>query len=40
MPSDVVNKGDRVDVKLLGIDDKGRLQLSMKAAKAEQQKTN
>ena len=31
-PSDVVKEGDRVDVKLLAIDDRGRLQLSMKAA--------
>jgi polyribonucleotide nucleotidyltransferase len=31
-PSDVVSEGDRVSVKLLGIDDRGRLQLSMKAA--------
>lgn len=31
-PSDVVSEGDRVTVKLLGIDDRGRLQLSMKAA--------
>lgn len=32
-PSDVVKEGDKVDVKLLAIDDRGRLQLSMKAAK-------
>ncbi len=32
-PGDVVKEGDRVDVKLLAIDDRGRLQLSMKAAK-------
>ncbi len=32
-PSDVVKEGDRVDVKLVGIDDRGRLQLSMRAAK-------
>lgn len=31
-PSDVVKEGDKVDVKLLAIDDRGRLQLSMKAA--------
>lgn len=31
--SDVVKEGDLVDVKLLAIDDKGRLQLSMKAVK-------
>jgi polyribonucleotide nucleotidyltransferase len=31
-PSDVVSEGDRVKVKLLGIDERGRLQLSMKAA--------
>jgi polyribonucleotide nucleotidyltransferase len=31
-PSDVVKEGDRVDVKLIAIDDRGRLQLSMKAA--------
>ncbi len=35
-PSDVVKEGDKVTVKLLAIDDKGRLQLSMKAAKKEQ----
>ncbi len=29
-PSDVVKEGDKVDVKLVAIDDKGRLQLSMK----------
>jgi polyribonucleotide nucleotidyltransferase len=34
-PSDVVKEGDRVSVKLVAIDDKGRLQLSMKAAKRE-----
>jgi polyribonucleotide nucleotidyltransferase len=32
-PSDVVKEGDQVTVKLLAIDDRGRLQLSMKAAK-------
>jgi len=31
-PSDVVKEGDRVNVKLISIDDRGRLQLSMKAA--------
>jgi len=31
-PSDVVKEGDKVTVKLVGIDDRGRLQLSMKAA--------
>ncbi|HEX5797543.1 MAG TPA: polyribonucleotide nucleotidyltransferase [Candidatus Saccharimonadales bacterium] len=30
-PSDVVKEGDKVDVKLVAIDDRGRLQLSMKA---------
>jgi polyribonucleotide nucleotidyltransferase len=34
-PSDVVKEGDKVTVKLVGIDDRGRLQLSMKAAKRE-----
>lgn len=34
-PSDVVKEGDKVTVKLVAIDDKGRLQLSMKAAKRE-----
>lgn len=33
--TDVVNEGDKVDVKLLAIDDRGRLQLSMKAVKKE-----
>jgi polyribonucleotide nucleotidyltransferase len=32
-PSDVVHEGQTVDVKLVAIDDRGRLQLSMKAAK-------
>lgn len=32
-PKEVVNEGDQVTVKLTGIDDRGRLQLSMKAAK-------
>ncbi|MEX1995387.1 MAG: polyribonucleotide nucleotidyltransferase [Candidatus Saccharimonadales bacterium] len=35
-PSDVVKEGDKVTVKLVGIDDRGRLQLSMKAAAREQ----
>lgn len=34
-PSDVVKEGDLVDVKLVAIDDKGRLQLSMKEAVRE-----
>lgn len=34
-PSDVVSEGDKVDVKLLAIDERGRLQLSMKAAAKE-----
>jgi polyribonucleotide nucleotidyltransferase len=34
-PSDVVSEGDKVDVKLIAIDDRGRLQLSMKAAARE-----
>ncbi|HLC92035.1 MAG TPA: polyribonucleotide nucleotidyltransferase [Candidatus Saccharimonadales bacterium] len=34
-PSDVVNEGDRVTVKLVAIDDRGRLQLSMKAVARE-----
>ncbi|MBI1856774.1 polyribonucleotide nucleotidyltransferase [Candidatus Saccharibacteria bacterium] len=34
-PSDVVKEGDRVTVKLIAIDDRGRLQLSMKAAARE-----
>jgi polyribonucleotide nucleotidyltransferase len=34
-PSDVVGEGDLVTVKLLAIDDRGRLQLSMKAAARE-----
>jgi polyribonucleotide nucleotidyltransferase len=37
-PSDVVKEGDRVNVKLVAIDDRGRLQLSMKAAAREQGK--
>ncbi len=34
-PSDVVKEGDKVTVKLIGIDDRGRLQLSMKAVLRE-----
>lgn len=34
-PSDVVKEGDKVTVKLVAIDDRGRLQLSMKAATRE-----
>lgn len=34
-PSDVVNEGDKVTVKLVAIDERGRLQLSMKAAARE-----
>lgn len=34
-PSDVVKEGDKVNVKLVAIDDRGRLQLSMKAAQRE-----
>ncbi len=34
-PSDVVKEGDLVTVKLIAIDDRGRLQLSMKAAERE-----
>jgi polyribonucleotide nucleotidyltransferase len=34
-PSDVVKEGDRVTVKLVAIDDRGRLQLSMKAAQRD-----
>lgn len=33
--SDIVKEGDRVTVKLMAIDDRGRLQLSMKAATAD-----
>jgi polyribonucleotide nucleotidyltransferase len=35
-PRDVVKEGDLVTVKLTGVDDRGRLQLSMKAAVREQ----
>lgn len=38
--SDVVNEGDKVTVKLVAIDDRGRLQLSMKAAKRERNDGN
>lgn len=34
-PRDVVKEGDKVTVKLVGIDERGRLQLSMKAAAQE-----
>jgi polyribonucleotide nucleotidyltransferase len=34
-PSDVVKEGDKVTVKLVAIDDRGRLQLSMKAVTRE-----
>ena len=34
-PSDVVKEGDKVTVKLVSIDDRGRLQLSMRAAVRE-----
>lgn len=34
-PSDVLKEGDKVDVKLVGIDERGRLQLSMKAVARE-----
>src|SRR4029077_10694951 len=37
-PSDVLNEGDKVTVKLVAIDDRGRLQLSMKAAAREMDK--
>jgi polyribonucleotide nucleotidyltransferase len=37
-PSDVVKEGDKVTVKLVAIDDRGRLQLSMKAAQREKDK--
>lgn len=36
-PSDVVKEGDKVTVKLVAIDDRGRLQLSMKAAQRDLQ---
>lgn len=34
-PSDVLKEGDKVTVKLVAVDDRGRLQLSMKAAERE-----
>lgn len=37
-PSDVVSEGDAVTVKLVAIDERGRLQLSMKAAARERNK--
>ena len=37
-PSDVVKEGDKVAVKLVAIDDRGRLQLSMRAAAREKGK--
>jgi polyribonucleotide nucleotidyltransferase len=37
-PSDVVSEGDHVTVKLVAIDDRGRLQLSMKAVARESKK--
>ncbi|HSX46660.1 MAG TPA: polyribonucleotide nucleotidyltransferase [Patescibacteria group bacterium] len=37
-PSDVVKEGDKVTVKLVAIDDRGRLQLSMKQVTREQAK--
>ncbi len=37
-PSDIVKEGDKVTVKLLAIDDRGRLQLSMKAVEKESKK--
>ncbi|HVO86295.1 MAG TPA: polyribonucleotide nucleotidyltransferase [Candidatus Binatia bacterium] len=39
-PSDVVKEGDKVTVKLVAIDDRGRLQLSMKAATRELNNTD
>ncbi len=39
-PSDVVSEGDKVSVKLVAIDDRGRLQLSMKAVARERSKNN
>ncbi|HEY1645958.1 MAG TPA: polyribonucleotide nucleotidyltransferase [Candidatus Saccharimonadales bacterium] len=39
-PSDVVKEGDKVTVKLVAVDDRGRLQLSMKAAARELNKSN
>ena len=39
-PSDVLKVGQKVDVKLVAIDDRGRLQLSIKAAKKDSSKSN
>lgn len=39
-PSDVVKEGDRVTVKLVAIDDRGRLQLSMRAVNREKENKN
>jgi polyribonucleotide nucleotidyltransferase len=39
-PSDVLKEGDKVTVKLVSIDDRGRLQLSMKAAQREKDGKN
>ncbi len=39
-PSDVVKEGDTVEVKLVAIDDRGRLQLSMKAVAREKKQKN
>ncbi len=39
-PSDVVKEGDKVAVKLVAIDDRGRLQLSMKAVARERNRGN
>jgi polyribonucleotide nucleotidyltransferase len=39
-PSDVVKEGDKVNVKLVAIDERGRLQLSMKAAARELNQEN
>ena len=36
-PNNVVKEGDKVDVKLVSIDDRGRLQLSMKAVVKDKQ---
>lgn len=37
-PSDVISEGDKVTVKLVSIDDRGRLQLSMKAVERDTKK--
>lgn len=39
-PSDVVKEGDKVTVKLVAIDDRGRLQLSMKAVERERKQAS